>query len=452
MKPDPPPTGPGAQAAQAGSGVQATQAGSGVQATQAGPGAHDSVARWAASGAMALTGRSDGPPLGPPARLIAGLDALALPFPAVDALALLGERAAVAGLHRQGRVSCGRSCRILRARDGWVAVSLPRPEDVDAVAAWLELPGPVADARPPAEGDPAAGPEVWAIVGRAVAALPRARLVERGALLQLAVAGLPDGRPTPERPSVRIERFGAVAPIAGAAGERVDLTGLRVIDLSALWAGPLCGALLAGVGADVVKVESSRRPDGARAGPPAFFDLLNGAKRSVALDLTGREGVAHLTALLERADVVIEASRPRALAQLGIDATRLVATGPRVWVSITGHGRTGDAGGRIAFGDDAAVAGGLVADDTTGPVFCADAIADPLSGITAARAAVGALAGDHRVLLDVSMAAVAAGLAGPTLPVPDGLVAAPPRARAAVAPAAEPGRDTTAVLAGHAVP
>src|SRR4051794_20586386 len=203
MKPDLPPTGPGVQATQAGPGVQATQAGPGVQATQAGPGVQATqadpgvqatqagpgvqatqagpgvqatragpgvrapqagprvratqagfVARWADSGAMALTGRSDGPPLGPPARLVAGLDALAAPFPALDALALLGERAAIAGLHRQGRVSCGGSCRILRAADGWLAGSPPRPRGGDAAAAWLGVPRPGPPAPPQGARDP----------------------------------------------------------------------------------------------------------------------------------------------------------------------------------------------------------------------------------------------------------------------------------------------------------
>ena len=70
------------------------------------------------------------------------------------------------------------------------------------------------------------------------------------------------------------------------------MTGLVVIDLSALWAGPLCGDLLARSGATVVKVESTQRPDGARRGARAFFDLLNGRKRSVGLDLQSRQGTA----------------------------------------------------------------------------------------------------------------------------------------------------------------
>ena len=94
--------------------------------------------RWAQSGAMALTGFPD-QPLGPPDGLVEGIDRLARSFPGVDALALLGERAALMGLWRRGATSCGGSCRLLRIADGFIAVSLPRAEDMEAVPAWLEL-------------------------------------------------------------------------------------------------------------------------------------------------------------------------------------------------------------------------------------------------------------------------------------------------------------------------
>src|SRR4029453_19173112 len=93
-----------------------------------------------------------------------------------------------------------------------------------------------------------------------------------------------------------------------------------VVDLSSLWAGPLCAHLLGLQGARVVKVESTGRPDGARRGPAAFFDLLHGGPRGVARDLRDPAGAACLRRLLAAADVVVEASRPRALRQLGIEA------------------------------------------------------------------------------------------------------------------------------------
>ncbi len=239
----------------------------------------------------------------------------------------------------------------------------------------------------------------------------------------------------------------------GAAPGRAP-SGALVVDLSALWAGPLCGDLLAGEGATVIKVESTTRPDGARRGTPSFFDLLNGRKRSVALDFGTAGGLGALRRLIRRADVVIEASRPRALEQLGLVAADMVRDGgPQVWVSITGYGRDGrgsagaDAVQHVGFGDDTAAAGGLVAwSDGGAPLFCADAVADPVTGLTAAHECLDALARGGRWLLDVSMAGVAAGLSGPTLPVPAGLSPAEPRARvpARVAPAL--GEDTAHVM------
>jgi hypothetical protein len=101
-----------------------------------------------------------------------------------------------------------------------------------------------------------------------------------------------------------------------------------VLDLSSLWAGPLCAHLLGLAGARVVKLESASRPDGARAGSAAFFDLLNAGKASVALDLSSRAGRDSLRRLIASSDIVIESARPRALRQLGIEAEALVAEVP----------------------------------------------------------------------------------------------------------------------------
>jgi hypothetical protein len=387
------------------------------------------VDRWAASGAMALTGLPD-LPLGPPGGLVHGIERLSGPFAGLDSLALLGERAALMGLWRRGTTSCGGSCRLFPAAQGWVAVSLPRADDMEVVPAWLEL-----------EVAPESPPQTWSAVADALLTRDPDELVARAALLGLPVARVGEATGSP-----------AVAPVRLGAGPAWHPADCLVVDLSALWAGPLCGDLLAGAGATVVKVESTRRPDGSRRGPRAFFDLLNGRKQSVALDFGSPEGVRQLRTLLERADIVIEASRPRALEQLGIGAADLVrAHGPQVWISITGYGRRGDSANRVAFGDDAAAAGGLVVWHEETPMFCADAIADPLTGLTAAGACLEALAVGGRWLLDVSMAGVCAGLAGPTLPVSPGLAMADPRARPPAQAAPELGADTKDVLASLAL-
>jgi crotonobetainyl-CoA:carnitine CoA-transferase CaiB-like acyl-CoA transferase len=164
-----------------------------------------------------------------------------------------------------------------------------------------------------------------------------------------------------------------------------------VIDLSSLWAGPLCGHLLQTLGARVIKVESSQRPDGARFGAENFFDLLNANKDCVALNLSSEDDRELLRQLLLRADIVIEASRPRAMRQMNIVAEDIIAQNPALtWVSITGYGREEPQGNWIAFGDDAGVAAGLsqlLFDATGEALFCGDAIADPLTGMHAALAA-----------------------------------------------------------------
>jgi hypothetical protein len=378
--------------------------------------------RWARSGAMALTGLPD-MPLGPPEALVEGVEQLAGPLSGLDTLALLGERAALMGLWRRGPVSCGGSCRLLPSAKGWIAVSLPRSEDFESVPAWLEL-----------DEVPATTPATWSAVARSLASHDPSELVERAALLGLPVALV--GEAAGKAPVTRVALGSAPA---------LDPANLLVADLSALWAGPLCGDLLAAVGAHVVKVESTGRPDGARRGPVGFFDLLNGRKRSAALDFRTEHGARTLREIVQRADVVIEASRPRALAQLGIEAEEVVRSGrPQVWVSITGYGRADD---RVAFGDDAAAAGGLVVWHEDSPMFCADAVADPVTGMTAACACLEALAGGGQWLLDVSMAGVCAALAGPTLPASHLLPVEPPRARPVKRPAPEFGADTAEVLA-----
>jgi hypothetical protein len=329
----------------------------------------------AIAAAWELTGRFEGPPIVPPDDVVARIDLLGAPI-GIDTVPLLAERALDAGLVRSGTTTCGGAGRLLRAADGWVAVNLAREDDLASVPAWLELDD---------------GGEPWAAVESAVPTRRRADLVQRAVLLGLPVAALGEVPPP------------AAPVLATRAGDAPGLaTAPLVVDFSSLWAGPLCTRLLADRGAEVVKVESPTRPDGARRGPRAFFERLHAGKRSLVCDF----GDPALHELLRGADVVVEASRPRALRQHGIVAEELR---PRVWLSITGYGRTVD---RVAFGDDAAVAGGLVARDAEGPVFLADAVADPLTGVAAATAVVEALDAGGRWVLDAPMAGVAAWVSG----------------------------------------
>ena len=297
----------------------------------------------------------------------------------VDAAEMIGGRAALLGFSPDGRVSAGGATSLLQSRDGWCALTLARPDDIAAVPALLDA--DLVD-------DP------WPAVHDWVAGKDAAVVAERARLLGLPVAALAE---TPAEPP-RVCPFGA-----GTATR--DPTGLLVADLSAMWAGPLCGQLLSRAGATVVKVESAARPDGARRGPQPFFDWMNAGKLSYLVDFDEPTG---LRALLAAADVVIESSRPAALDRRGLAPTDVPPRYGRVWLRVTGHGTDGDRANWVAFGDDAAVSGGLICGDSEDPAFCGDAIADPLTGLEAALAVVQSLRSGGGELIEMSMAAVAA--------------------------------------------
>jgi CoA-transferase family III len=370
----------------------------------AAPGA-DPAADWARSGVVALTGRAGGPPLVPPGRAASVAGELAARFAAVtgvrvDGARLLSERAAFTGHRRCGAVSAGGACRLLPTADGWAAVSCARPDDAALLGAL-------------AGEDPAGDP--WPAVTRWLRGHTGADLAQRAAMLGIAAApvgcgaaapaavrpGAPGQPPPPGAPGQ--------PPPPGAPGQPPRaLAGLVVADFSALWAGPLCADLLGLAGARVVKVETPWRPDGARRGNAGFYRLLHAGHRCVALDPRTSGGREAMAALVRAADIVIESSRPRALARFGLDAEAAAAAGT-TWISITAHGRASD---RVGFGDDVAAGSGLVARDADGsPLFCGDAIADPLTGLTAAVLAACAPAGG--ALLDISMSDVAGATLGP---------------------------------------
>ena len=327
----------------------------------------------------------------------------------IDTEVLLGGRAALLGLRRRGRTSAGGATQLLPADDGWCALTLSRGDDIDAVPALVEC--------------DEVGTDPWPVVRRGVRRLGAATFAERARLLGLPVGVLGETAPTP----MSVRRLGDRRP-------RRALTDLLVADLSSMWAGPLCGALLARAGATVVKVETAARPDGTRSGPAEFHNWINGEKLSYCADFDDPEPVR---TLLRVADVVLESSRPGALARHGLGFADLGPRDGQVWIRITGHGTEGERGGWVAFGDDAAVSGGLVSGGLVGggdrgPEFCGDALADPLSGLHATQAVLHSLNRGGGEVVDVVMAAVAAhyaGLAGdtekPCTAVPQGIRPAP---------------------------
>ena len=253
----------------------------------------------------------------------------------------------------------------MTSRDGNIALSLTRDSDWELLPALFET-------------DSVAG---WP----AVEALARENttpiLVSRGRLLGLAVV---DAQSIPQKPCTWMNIIHS-----SGFGSRSDRAPL-VVDLSSLWAGPLCSSLWQAAGAEVLKVESSQRLDGARRGSEEFYNLMNQGKRSVVLDLHRESGQRELEQLIKKADIVLESSRPRALRQMGIVAEELIDETPGLtWISISGYGRKEPQGNWIAYGDDAGIAAGLSAilHEVTGQwLICGDAIADPLTGLHAALA------------------------------------------------------------------
>lgn len=403
---------------------------------------------WASSGAMALTGRSDGPALrspGQPASVawggllaaellgrIGGRDTV-LPGPR-----LLAERAAIAGLRRNAPSSPSGAFRLLRTADGWLGVNVARTAEL--LPAWLEKPVPLADP--------------WPVLAEAVAVRGAGKLAERARQLGLPAAlSVVDDEQLRARgqtggvwPFVlngHVCRASEGDPPVPAERRSWTLPPTLVVDLSSLWAGPLCGHLLTLLGARVVKVEDTNQPDGARFGPREFYDLLHGGQESVAVDSASRDGRAILAGLVEAADVVIEDGRIAARAE---DA--LAGATDKCWVSISPYGRTGPWAGSTGFGDDAAVAGGLVAFDAEAgvPAPCGDAIAAPLTGVNAALVALACRLGGGTWLADLALREQAAATLVGTLepgPLPP---AAPPVAWRSNGRAAALGADTGRVL------
>lgn len=313
-----------------------------------------------------------------------------------SALSLLTERARMMGHTGWGTWSAGTSCRLVPCADGWLAVNLPREDDLEAVPALL--------------GEAPAG-DAWSQLTTGVRDRRADDVVETAQLLAVPVAAVPVRW---HADAQRRARGRADRPIGvRTTGDRPRTwsTAPLVVDLTSLWAGPLAGDYLARAGARVLKVESTRRPDGARAGAPAFWRRLNGGKELVELDFASSGGRAELAALLDQADVVLEASRPRAMEALGVDVAAQVARGC-TWCSITGYGRQGPWSNRVAFGDDAAAAGGLVTMVDAEPWFIGDAAADPISGVAAASGVLACWSSARSGLVDVAMRDAVAHLTG----------------------------------------
>lgn len=173
------------------------------------------------------------------------------------------------------------------------------------------------------------------------------------------------------------------------------LQGMRVIELAHIMAGPVCGLMLADMGADVIKVEKPSGDDSRRFVPPdingesAAYMMMNRNKRGIALNLKDADAVEVLRKLLSEADVVIENYRTGTMERLGLGYDDLVKINPRlIYCEISGFGRTGPYAERGGFDLIAQGMAGLMSITGEGPgrppVKVAAPISDINSGILAA--------------------------------------------------------------------
>jgi formyl-CoA transferase len=182
------------------------------------------------------------------------------------------------------------------------------------------------------------------------------------------------------------------------------LAGVRVLEATTTWAGPMCGCLLADLGADVIKVE---HPDGevARRSPPMLpgcqppvsfmHATVNRNKRSLSLDLRRPEGLALFLELARRSDILVENFRPGTLTSWGAGYPAVRAVRPDVvYVSISGFGQWGPWSERSGYDPLAQAASGFMSlNGNPGgePVKSPTFLADDLAGLHAALAALAAL-------------------------------------------------------------
>lgn len=180
--------------------------------------------------------------------------------------------------------------------------------------------------------------------------------MNRQGLAKLSMSTLPSNSPSGRLPE---------APVSG------PLSGVVVLDLTRVVAGPYCTMMLADLGATVIKIENPKDPDYVRGFPPmleaagttelsGFFAQYNRNKLGITLDLKDPEGRALFLDMVARAHVVVENFRPGTMEKLGVGHAELLKVNPRlVFTAISGFGQTGPYSSRPAFDNTAQAAGGL---------------------------------------------------------------------------------------------
>lgn len=187
----------------------------------------------------------------------------------------------------------------------------------------------------------------------------------------------------------------------GAVAAAKPLADLRVLDFTRVLSGPYATALLADLGADVIKVEAPTGDDYRHVGPflpdgsSTIFEAVNRGKRGLVLDFSRPEDRAVALALARDADVVVENFRPGVADKLGIGWDALAAINPRlVYASVSGFGQSGPDAGRPAYDIVVQAMSGLMhvtGDPAAPPTLIGESIADVVSGLFASWAILAAL-------------------------------------------------------------
>jgi crotonobetainyl-CoA:carnitine CoA-transferase CaiB-like acyl-CoA transferase len=259
----------------------------------------------------------------------------------------------------------------------------------------------------------------------APATLPKVdHFVQRGVFVESELGGLQPR--VPYRSDAFTTRPPSRPPLLGADNGRVDwrpradrpqlgdggdvaalpLSDIRVTDFTAFWAGPVATQFLGALGADVVKLEGVRRPDGMRlaAGRPPDWDqwwewgsvflCSNNNKRGISVELSTEAGRAIALELIATSDLVLENFSPRVMENFGLEWDAVTAANPRaIMVRMPAFGLDGPWRDRVGFAQTMEQATGMawMTGHADGPPVIPRGLCDPIAGLNAAFAAIAAL-------------------------------------------------------------
>ncbi len=175
----------------------------------------------------------------------------------------------------------------------------------------------------------------------------------------------------------------SATPAAAAPVPPTNIAGANVIDLTSMWAGPLCTQLLAKAGAQVTKITTAKRPDGLANSP--MYQPLNSAKQTVELDLDLPTDRREFEQLLAGADLLVTSLSPRALRNFDLEPAKFARTAPQLrTLAITAFDGATPEADWIAYGTGVHAASGLGWQHTR-PAF---SYPDPLAGLLACEVAI----------------------------------------------------------------